>query len=86
MLVAIKVSKNPTRIENIRVGFFDQIIKFPHIDLCALRAFLSPLRHMEQILLVTSCDLSAGIGASLQTDNTQQTDTGWTDVTLEIVF
>ena len=33
-----------------------------------LRAFLSPLRHMEQLLLVTSCDSPAGIGASLRTD------------------
>ena len=32
-----------------------------------LRAFLSPLRHMEQLLLVTSCDSPAGIGASLWT-------------------
>ena len=31
---------------------------------------------MEQLLLVTSCDLPAGIGASLQTD--ELTD-GWTD-------
>ena len=38
-----------------------------------LRAFLSPLRHMEQLLLVTSCDSPAGIGASLWTHN------GWTD-------
>ena len=44
----------------------------------------SPLRHMEQLLLVTSCDLPSGIGASLRTD-TQRTD-GQTDVTLEIVF
>ena len=27
----------------------------------------SPLRHMEQLLLVTSCDSPAGIGASLRT-------------------
>ena len=26
-----------------------------------------PLRHMEQLLLVTSCDSPAGIGASLRT-------------------
>ena len=32
-----------------------------------LRAFLSPLRPMEQLLLVTSCDSPAGIGASLRT-------------------
>ena len=38
----------------------------------SLRAFLSPLRHMEQLLLVTSCGLPAGIGASLRTDT--QTD------------
>ena len=31
---------------------------------------------MEQLLLVTSCDLPAGIGASLRTDG--RTD-GWTD-------
>ena len=30
-------------------------------------AFLSPLRHMEQLLLVPSCDSPAGIGASLRT-------------------
>ena len=44
---------------------------------------------MEQLLLVTSCDSPAGIGASLRTDgrtdNGQRTD-GQTDVTLEIVF
>ena len=56
-----------------------------------LRAFLSPLRHMKQLLLVTSCDSPAGIGASLQTDRQTdertngQTD-GHTNVTLEIVF
>jgi hypothetical protein len=33
---------------------------------------------MEQLLLVTSCDSPAGIGASLRTD-TGRTDTGWTD-------
>ena len=32
-----------------------------------LGAFLSPLRHMEQLLLVMSCDSPAGIGASLRT-------------------
>ena len=39
-----------------------------------------PLRHMEQLLLVTSCDSPAGIGASLRTDErtNAQTD-GWTD-------
>ena len=47
-----------------------------------LRAFLSPLRHMEQLLLVTSCDSPSGIGASLRTD-VQPTD-GQTDVTLQI--
>ena len=35
------------------------------------------LRHMEQILLVTSCDSLAGIGASHRTD-AQRTD-GQTD-------
>ena len=46
-----------------------------------------PLRHMEQLLLATSCDLPAGIGASLRTHTRTdgQTD-GQTDVTLEIVF
>ena len=40
-----------------------------------------PLRHMEQLLLVTSCDSSAAIGASLRTDErtNERTDTGWTD-------
>ena len=40
-----------------------------------------PLRHMEQLLLVTSCDLPAGIGASLRTDGRThgRTHTGWTD-------
>ena len=38
-----------------------------------LRLFLSPLRHMEQLLLVTSCDSPAGIGASLRT-HAQRTD------------
>ena len=37
-----------------------------------------PLRHMEQLLLVTSCDSPAGIGASLRTDN-GRTDGQWTD-------
>ena len=37
-----------------------------------------PLTHMEQLLLVTSCDSPAGIGASLRTHNAR-TDTGWTD-------
>ena len=42
---------------------------------------------MEQLLLVTSCESPAGIGASLRTDERTdgQTD-GHTDVTLEIVF
>ena len=44
---------------------------------------------MEQLLLVTSCDLPAGIGASLRTDGQRmhngRTD-GRTDVRLEIVF
>ena len=33
---------------------------------------------MEQLLLVTSCDSPAGIGASLRTD-TGWTHNGWTD-------
>ena len=37
------------------------------------------LRHMEQLLLVTSCDSPAGIGASLRTH-------GRTDVKVEIVI
>ena len=37
-----------------------------------------PLRHMEQLLLVTSCDSPAGIGASLRTHG-RTTHTGWTD-------
>ena len=46
---------------------------------------------MEQLLLVTSCDSPAGIGASLLTDErtNERTDErmdGQTDVTLEIVF
>ena len=32
-----------------------------------LSEFLSPMRHMEQLLLVTSCDSPAGIGASFRT-------------------
>ena len=45
---------------------------------------------MEQLLLVTSCDSPAGIGASLRTNaqrttHGQRTD-GRTDVTLQIVF
>ena len=48
-------------------------------------AFLSPLRHMEQLLSVTSCDSPAGIEASLQTHTGGHTD-GHTDVSLEIVF
>ena len=38
---------------------------------------MSPLRHMEHLLLVTSCDSPAGIGASLRTDG--RTKDGWTD-------
>ena len=42
---------------------------------------------MEQLLLVTSCDSPAGIGASLLTDaRTDELTDGQTDVTLEIVF
>ena len=43
---------------------------------------------MEQLLLVTSCDSLAGIGASLRTDarTHEHTPDGHTDVTLEIVF
>ena len=42
---------------------------------------------MEQLLLVTSCDLPEGIGASLRTDeHTNGRTDGQTDVTLEIVF
>ena len=45
-----------------------------------------PLRHMEQLLLVTSFDSPAGIGASLRTDErTDERTDGHTDVTLEIV-
>ena len=42
--------------------------------------FVTP---MQQLLLVTSCDLPAAIGASLRTDEGTK---GQTDVTLEIVF
>ena len=42
-----------------------------------------PLRHMEQLLLVTSCDSHAGIGASLRTHGHKE---GRTDVKVEIVF
>ena len=52
-----------------------------------LRAFLSPLRLLEQLLLVTSCDLPAGIGVSLQTHaQTHERMKGWTDVMVEIVI
>ena len=35
---------------------------------------------MEQLLLVTSCDSPAGIGASLRTDGrTNERTNGWTD-------
>ena len=34
---------------------------------------------MEQLLLVTSCDSPAGIGASLRTDTTHTHTDGWTD-------
>ena len=35
---------------------------------------------MEQLLLVTSCDSPAGIGASLRTDErTNERTDGWTD-------
>ena len=36
------------------------------------------LRHMEQLLLVTSCDSPAGIGATLRT-HTHGLTNGWTD-------
>ena len=44
---------------------------------------------MEQLLLVTSCDSPAGIGASLRTRGRKdghRTPDGRTDVMLEIVF
>ena len=42
---------------------------------------------MEQLLLVTFCDLPAEIGASLRTDGRMHARTdGQTDVALEIVF
>ena len=43
---------------------------------------------LRQLLLVTSCDSPAGIGASLQTHYglTDGLTDGQTDVTLEIVF
>ena len=42
---------------------------------------------MEQLLLVTSCDSPAGIGASLRThEQTHVRMDGQTDVMLEIVF
>ena len=42
---------------------------------------------MEQLLLVTFCDLSAGIGASLLTDGQKHKRTeGQTDVKVEIVI
>ena len=48
---------------------------------------MSPLRHMEQLLLVTSCALPAGIGASLWTDGqTHKRTEGRTDVEVEIVI
>ena len=34
---------------------------------------------MKKLLLVTFCDSPAGIGASLWTDTTRTTHTGWTD-------
>ena len=34
---------------------------------------------MEQLLLVTSCDSPAGIGASLRTHTHALTNDGWTD-------
>ena len=43
----------------------------------------SSQRHMEQILLVTSCDSPAGIGASLRMDGHTE---GQTDVKVEIVI
>ena len=38
---------------------------------------MSPLRHMDQLLLVISCDSPAGIGASLWTH--ARTNNEWTD-------
>ena len=42
-----------------------------------------PLRHMEQLLLVTSCDSPAGIGASIRTHRWMDRQT---DFYVEIVF
>ena len=65
--------------------------RYPRGHEIALSALLSPSRHMQQLLLVTSCDWPAGIGASLRTDGrtdgrTNERTDGHTDVTLEIVF
>ena len=41
-------------------------------------ACFSLMAHTKQILLVTVCDATAGIGAACRTD-ARQTDGGWTD-------
>ena len=52
-------------LESIRIRERFESAREPRGHGVTLRAFLSPLRHMEQLLLVTFCDSLAGIGDSL---------------------
>ena len=48
-------------------------------------AYFSFSKHIKQLLLVTFCDTSAGIGASFRTDE-RRTEEGQTHVEVEIVI
>ena len=81
-----KVGSKASKLDNTRNSRFGSA-RDPRNHGVTLRPFLSPLRHMEQLLLVTSCDSPAGIGASLRTHGiTNGLTDGQTDVTLKIVF
>ena len=71
-----------SKLESIRCAdaFWFESARSPRGHVVTLRAFLSPLRHMEQLLLVTSCDSLAVIGARLWTHGrTNGRMNRWTD-------
>ena len=49
-------------------------------------AYSSLMAHAKQLLLVTFCDTTAGIGASFRTDTRRTAAEGQTDVEVEIVI
>ena len=49
-------------------------------------AYFLLLTHTKQLLLVTFCDTTAGIGASFRTDTRRTAAEGQTDVEVEIVI